>query len=464
MLLLRSDTKDRHMSRRYCLGLVSPRSTSRGQRVAVSSRRGSEALAMIDPGLIRILVLNALECPSEVTHTQLTIASYLYGRQSAKLGLEPLAELMGHTGNHHSKVMFAYRRLNSFEAWQKKANVQICKVKRGKRNVREVIEFQSNNLNAIANWIAPQIQTGKPQLPQIDELLESAIAKFLRKPLAVVESPIREKKDKPPTDSQTVQGADCMTADSVFITVAYGLIDQFRVFPVDIARKRPLVWKWIQCATRNPIVINQWGARFPDAGVAILTGVSLEGGGFLTEIDLDRHGNKFGDGFKTVAQRSQDFGPLPPTFTVTTPSGNGEHRRFRSRAPLPTTTSLLGPGLDCKSRYGYVIAPDSYGYTVSQDLPIAWLPEAWETALAQQRKREELVPIGERHDYLRGVSYAMAKDGKHIDEILPTLRHNLVFRCAKGGRTITDEELKSLAISAVKKIEQADRLLEVIVA
>jgi hypothetical protein len=157
-----------------------------------------------------------------------------------------------------------------------------------------------------------------------------------------------------------------------------------------------------------------------------------------------------------------DLGPLPITFTVTT-AGNGEHDYFRSSKPLLSTSGLLGPGLDCKSAGGFVVRCAS-GYEVTQDLPIASLPTEWEKALAINRTAKKEIAEGERHDYLRGVAYTMASQGKDIRSILTTLQQRLLFNCERGGRTIDDQELEALAVSAVRKIHRAEEMMKLIVA
>ena len=192
----------------------------------------------------------------------------------------------------------------------------------------------------------------------------------------------------------------------------------------------------------------------------------MTSGDFNAVIDLDRHGDgeKFGNGFKTLALREKELGTLPDTFTVKTPR-DGEHRYFRTKIALPTWSGELGPGLDCKGKgSGFVVAPGSAGYTVSKDLPIAELPQRWQDALNILPKASRRIPGWERHDYLRRVSYAMACQGKQVEEISAVLLERLRFNCEPGGRGISERELIDLATSARAKIDAADRMLDVIVA
>jgi hypothetical protein len=235
-----------------------------------------------------------------------------------------------------------------------------------------------------------------------------------------------------------------------------------RFFPVE--GKKPRIWKYRQAASKNLAVLSDWKRRYSDTDWAILTGTELEGGGYLVVPDIDLHGEgeKFGNGFKTLALREKELGPLPETFTVKTPR-DGEHRYFRSKIALPTWSGELGPGLDCKGTgSGFVIAPGSQGYTVLKDLPIAELPEAWQDALNILPKTRRRIPVGERHDYLRRVSYSMACQGKQVEEIVAALFERLRFNCEAGGRALTEHELLSLARSAKAKVGTPDRRLNIV--
>src|SRR5688572_21532995 len=82
--------------------------------------RQTEALAMTaDLQLIRVRLLNALGCLPGVLQLLTTIAAYVFGRDSARLGLEPLSELLGHPG----QPQFAKRALNASAEWQKRSGV-----------------------------------------------------------------------------------------------------------------------------------------------------------------------------------------------------------------------------------------------------------------------------------------------------------------------------------------------------
>jgi hypothetical protein len=124
----------------------------------------------------------------------------------------------------------------------------------------------------------------------------------------------------------------------------------FNIFPVEPNGKKPLISGWQIAATGNEGQIIKWSEQFPGCNWAIPTG-DCNGG--LTVIDVDpRNG-----GDETLAQlrESED---LPPTLSAKTQSG-GRHFYYRSNVPLKSSAGALGPGVDVKSKGGYVVAPGS---------------------------------------------------------------------------------------------------------
>jgi hypothetical protein len=438
----------------------------------VPQSNGSEppkvSASFVDLQTIRIRLLNALGCPARIISLETTIASLMVGRESAGYGLEALAECLGYDNRRSVS-----RLLDESATWQRAANISLCTVLRGQRNVRRVHQFITNKLNAAAFFILSQLESNPdystPLLAQIDAHAEAAILTFLRLPLTTahkcaITAPSQKPKRQRKRRTGAAGGGSVYSWD-IFCTVPkslrkYGL----RFFPLD--GKTPRIWKYRQCATKNPTTLCEWYERWPASSWGILTGTQLEGGGFLVVVDLDRHGEgeQFGNGFKTLALREKELGSLPETFTAVT-KNQGEHRYFRSKLPLPTWSKELGPGLDSKGiGSGFVVAPGSPGYDVINDLPIADLPEAWENALNVRPKTERRIPVGERHNYLRRVSYSMACKGKSVEQIGAVLRERLRFNYEAGGRVISERELVDLAESARQKIYAADRMLDVIVA
>lgn len=441
-------------------------SITRGDTLHVEQ---SARAAGVDVQLIRVRLLNALGCPTRVILLETTIASLMVGRESAGYGLEALAEFMGFDSRRSVS-----RLLDESAAWQQAANVSFGTVIRGERNVRRVHKFLSNKLNAAAFFVLSQLESSadctSPVITQIDELAESAIQLFLRRPLTVAQKPAATTPPAQPKPKRKrlhgrAAGGGSVISWDIYDKLPESLKDYgLRFFPID--GRTPRIWKYRQCATSNSVYLNDWHRRYPGTDWAILTGVLLKGGGYLVVPDIDLHGEgeQFGNGFKTLAQRENELGPLPETFTTGT-LRDGQHRYFRSSIPLPTWSGELGPGLDCKGTgSGFVVAPWSEGYTVLKALAIVDLPESWENALNVLPKTQRRIPVGERHKYLRSVSYSMACRGKRFEEICAALYERLRFNCEPGGRTITERELMELAQSAKAKVDSTYRKHDMIVA
>ena len=425
----------------------------------------------VDIQLIRTRLLNALACPMRVMMLETTIASLMFGRESAGYGLDALAEFLGYDSRKSVS-----RLLDESAAWQRAANVSLCTVMRGQRNVRRVHQFSTNKLNAAAFFVLSQLESNPdyttPTVAQIDSHAEGAIQRFLRQPLTTAYKPASSAPKTPRGPKRKRRYGAAAGGGSV---ISWDIFEQLpgsicglglKFFPVDAKAKKPRIWSYRQSASRNPALLSTWKQRNPETDWAILTGEKMASGEFNAVIDLDRHGEgeEFGNGFKTLVLRERELGTLPETFTVKTPR-DGEHRHFRTKIALPTWSGELGPGLDCKGiGSGFVVAPGSAGYTVIKDLPIATLPKKWEDALNILPKTRRRIPVGERHNYLRRVSYAMACQGRQVEEIMSALFERLRFNCEPGGRIVTEDELLNLARSARAKVEAADRMLNIIVA
>ena len=111
---------------------------------------------------------------------------------------------------------------------------------------------------------------------------------------------------------------------------------------------------WEQRATTDPARITLAWTRRPRCGIAIACGPAR-----LIVIDLDipdTPGHRPGAWHLAHLERAHQ--PLPPTFTVTTPSG-GQHRYYQAPPDtvLGNTASQLAPYVDTRACGGYVVAP-----------------------------------------------------------------------------------------------------------
>jgi hypothetical protein len=130
-------------------------------------------------------------------------------------------------------------------------------------------------------------------------------------------------------------------------------------------------------ATRIPEVISELFTRWPSANVALVTG-KISG---TLVLDIDpRHG-----GDESLDALEEQHGKLPHTPEVLT-GGGGRHLYFAApERPVPSSTGVVGPGLDVRAEGGYVVAPPSvhitgkpYAWELSSrigDVPLAQAPE-----------------------------------------------------------------------------------------
>ena len=209
-------------------------------------------------------------------------------------------------------------------------------------------------------------------------------------------------------------------------------------------KDRPLL-KWVKekdkLPATEPDILDFW-RRTPEANYGVLLG----GGLIVLDVDLHPGG---GNGFHSLTELEKEGRTLPPTFTVRTPSGGGEHRYFRVKAgrSIPTLGSFM-PGLDRKGEGGYVVGPGSIvqgtTYEVTNDVLIAdapeWLLDAGLNAGSRSRRpRSDRGRRDDRTDEWRDVlRFALTEigHGKRISAAIPRLpalgqgeRHTGLLSC-----------------------------------
>lgn len=164
----------------------------------------------------------------------------------------------------------------------------------------------------------------------------------------------------------------------------------WRVIPLDRSTKRPVMRAWPERATVDPDdILDWWSANGRFAGC--VTGVATGPGSGIWVLDVDRHRREGApNGFITLAALEAEHGPLPPTFTVRTPSG-GEHRYFRypeDGRDVVTKAGTCGPGVDTRGLGGQVVAPATWlgvgEYRVVDGSDVADAP-AWLLDLVERR-------------------------------------------------------------------------------
>ncbi|WP_236793232.1 bifunctional DNA primase/polymerase [Amycolatopsis sp. GM8] len=150
------------------------------------------------------------------------------------------------------------------------------------------------------------------------------------------------------------------------------------VFPLRPGTKRrPAVKDWENRATTDPSRIRRcWSADAWNIGLA--TGPARV---VVVDLDTDKDGRGPGGAHALAALAEQRGGPLPTTYTVSTPSG-GQHLYFRAPAGvwLRNSQSQIASCVDTRAGGGYVVAPGSVtaegAYELIDDTDPAELP-AW---------------------------------------------------------------------------------------
>ncbi|MGH9281927.1 MAG: bifunctional DNA primase/polymerase [Acidimicrobiales bacterium] len=133
--------------------------------------------------------------------------------------------------------------------------------------------------------------------------------------------------------------------------------------------KHPRTRRGLHDATTHPEVIARWWRTWPQANVAIRTGV-LPGSSTRGVVVLDVDPIHGGD--ESLAGLLATHGRLPPTRLVHTGSG-GQHLYFAhpGGSVRNSAGTRLGSGLDVRGDGGYVIAPPSIHATGA---PYRWGP------------------------------------------------------------------------------------------
>ena len=123
------------------------------------------------------------------------------------------------------------------------------------------------------------------------------------------------------------------------------------VIPMHPRSKRPLVrWQLYQYRCADAAEIGDWFRRWPDANLAIVTGV-VSG---LVVLDIDsRHGGEAG-----LQQLEAANGPLTETVEART-GGGGRHLYFAHPGEMVRNRVGIVAGVDVRGDGGYVVAPPS---------------------------------------------------------------------------------------------------------
>jgi len=151
--------------------------------------------------------------------------------------------------------------------------------------------------------------------------------------------------------------------------------DGFYVFPLLAGQKVPgRGMRFKELATRDREQIHAWWNGQPDANIGIYTG-RFGDNQALVVVDVDVKKGK--DGRDSLVVLELDGCDFPETRTQQTPSG-GHHQIYFHSEPLRQGVDVLGPGLDIRSRGGFVVAGGSAvpaGLYTSSSHPVAPAPQ-----------------------------------------------------------------------------------------
>lgn len=212
----------------------------------------------------------------------------------------------------------------------------------------------------------------------------------------------------------------------------------FFIFPIQSGAKYPPVYSgWQDGATRDKAVIHSiWQGQ--DYNIGISTSRFRDNEALLV-VDVDRGEKKNGE--SSLLWLELEGWDLPDTATQSTPSG-GRHLVYSCRAPVRQGTNVLGPGLDIRSRGGYIVGSgsvvDNGGYVLNAT-PVVPAPDWLIARCGEPRTNTQGavgVPVGvdETRALNRAVFYLtneapVAVEGLGGDE----LTYKVAARCKDFG-------------------------------
>lgn len=232
---------------------------------------------------------------------------------------------------------------------------------------------------------------------------------------------------------------------------ALACVDQgWAVFPLVPNTKRPLTDNGFKDASKDIAQIQKWWTEHPNANVGLATG-KMSG---IVAVDVDvKEGAK---GRESISQLKG----LPPTLTVSTPSG-GWHLYYT--CPPEGLRSRVGvlPGIDVRGDGGYVVASGSlidgkpYEYQDAEahlvSLPADIVGVFNRTNGSRPRSAgpiiKDSIPEGTRNSTLASLAGTMRRRGLGIDEITAELKAINAKRCVPP---LSDKDVEAIAASIAR--------------
>ncbi len=212
-------------------------------------------------------------------------------------------------------------------------------------------------------------------------------------------------------------------------------------FPVESGGKDPLVqWEVYQQRRAKPPEIGDWFTRWPDANLAVVTGV-VSG---LVVLDIDpRQG-----GEDSLERLQKAHGPLAETVEAVTGTG-GRHLYFAHPGEITPNRAGIAPGIDLWGDGGYVVAPPSvhqsgkpYRWIRSPEVtPLEFLPRSLfgtttenatgpgQRSARWRRLLRQGAEDGERNDTLISLAGYLLRPGVDSDVVVELLISWNAVRC-----------------------------------
>ncbi len=199
--------------------------------------------------------------------------------------------------------------------------------------------------------------------------------------------------------------------------------------------KHPRIYAWPNMATTDKELIAMWWKQWPDANIGIATGQGI------VVIDLDSK--------DAVMWGKKHLAP-----TVTARTSRGAHYYYTTPTEIQNKSNIIAE-VDIRGDGGYVVAPPSkhlsgVTYEWSGSLPSNDMPAIDMGIFTKSQKNTSqgsLIEVGERHDRLVKVAFAMWHRGCPVEEIYQELRTVNLTKC---NSPMTDSEIKTMADSMVQ--------------
>ncbi|WP_326568033.1 bifunctional DNA primase/polymerase [Amycolatopsis rhabdoformis] len=205
------------------------------------------------------------------------------------------------------------------------------------------------------------------------------------------------------------------------------------VFPLVPLRKQPAVRDWENRATTDPARIRRCWDEGDFWNVAVATGPA---GLVVVDLDQPKPGQSGPDGATALTELAElRGGPLPATYTVTTPSG-GRHLYYLAPAGthLRSSAGQLASRVDVRAHGGYVVGPGSVtdvgGWELCDDTDPVELP-GWLVQACAERASTAISAPREIHaaDPNRYGMAALAGECDRVRTAAPE-QHNAVLSSA----------------------------------